>query len=908
MLTRRLGDTGRQLSVTSDSMRRGPHGTAYLACAPADLDLGKRGYTPLTQRGSSHRIIARAVIREIFDRLGSCFAALTLLFAPFAPFICGIQAQTLPAQSTPSNNAKQSPENEVPAVPADRSVDQTIPLPQIADRAEELDHLLREITSQLIPTSELLESETMAEEQALKIRRRALQTRDLLAGEHTSLDLEDEQRYWRSQSLEYAAERRQLTLRAGELEEQIQTLEAQQPEWVATWIQIHKSSGIGTIVERIKQQLDKIQKAKSQAQEQLNIVLRMQNQVSQQDQQISDILLRVRQARERERSRLLELDGRPLWEARDSQALEQTIGPSFHRSFDRSFTSAKEFVGARKLATFTLAIVYLLSLFGVFKLSHYVAALAEVSAEALQVLDRPFSVALLVTLIGTGQYVASAPIGIAFIFYLLYLVPVLRLLAPLTESRLRILLYVLAAFYALGGVYLLTLLPPLFKRELYALLVLAALVSLAWLARPSRIGLILGQNRKVRMLLLGIRAGLALLAASLVANVVGFVSLAQVLGLSALVGSFVAAALYCGVRVLTLILSTVLHMNWARALLEMRTAAVGRWSGRLLALAASLLWIKSMLRLLTINESVMGALSGLFQRPIGFDRVHFTLGGVLGLVLILLGGYALANVFTFFLKTVVLPKLPLQRGVPYAISTITYYALLLLVALAALSASGVELNKFTVLTGALGVGLGFGLQNIVNNFVSGLILLFERPIHVGDTVDVGGLVGMVRRIGARSSTIVTFQGAEVIVPNSNLISNQVINWTLSSQWRRIDVPVGVAFGTDPERVIKLLVGVAESHPGVLLVRPPMAFFLGFGESALRFELRFWSDQQDTWFQLQSDVTVAVAKALREAGIEIPFPQRVLHVRSSDASVAENVASNGVSLTSSTDATERRARA
>jgi len=94
----------------------------------------------------------------------------------------------------------------------------------------------------------------------------------------------------------------------------------------------------------------------------------------------------------------------------------------------------------------------------------------------------------------------------------------------------------------------------------------------------------------------------------------------------------------------------------------------------------------------------------------------------------------------------------------------------------------------------------------------------------------------------------------------------------------------------------------------LLVRPPMAFFLGFGESALRFELRFWSDQQDTWFQLQSDVTVAVAKALREAGIEIPFPQRVLHVRSSDASVAENVASNGVSLTSSTDATERRARA
>jgi small-conductance mechanosensitive channel len=148
----------------------------------------------------------------------------------------------------------------------------------------------------------------------------------------------------------------------------------------------------------------------------------------------------------------------------------------------------------------------------------------------------------------------------------------------------------------------------------------------------------------------------------------------------------------------------------------------------------------------------------------------------------------------------------------------------------------------------------------------------------------------------------------VIVPNSNLISNQVINWTLSSQWRRVDVTIGVAYGTDPERVIKLLVGVAQSHPGVLLARPPMAFFLGFGESALRFELRFWSDQQDTWFQLQSDVTVAVAKAIKEAGIEIPFPQRDLHVRSIGVSVAENVANSGVRLAPSADSTERSARA
>jgi small-conductance mechanosensitive channel len=759
-----------------------------------------------------------------------------------------------------------------------------------------------------MPKSELLASAAKAEEQAAEIRRRALQTRDLLAAEPTSLDLADEQSYWHSRSLEYATERRLLTLRAAKLGEQIQTLEAQQPEWVATWVQIHKSPGIEAIVQRIKQQLDKIQTAKSETQEQLNIVLTVQNQVSQQDQQISDILLRVRQSRERERGRLLDLDGRPLWEARDSQVIEEKIGPSFYRSFDRSFTSAKEFVSAFKFAPFGFALAYLLALFGVFKLRRYDAAIPEVSTETLLVLDRPYSVALLVALIATGQYIASAPIGVAFLFYLLYLVPVFRLLIPMTESKLRIFLYVLTGFYALGGTYLLIQLPSFFRRELYVVLLLGAVAIFAWLARPSRVGPLLSQSRNVRIFLIGIRAGLVLLLASLVANVIGFVSLAQVLGLSALVGSFIAAALYCGVRVLTLILNNLLHMRWASSLLEMRRDAVGRWTGRLLGFAASLLWLRSMLRLLTLYDGMMGAVFTLFQHQFGTDQVHFTIAGALGVLFILVLGYALANVFTFFLKKAVLPKLPLNRGVPYAISTVSYYVLLLLVAIAALSAAGVELNKFTVLTGALGVGLGFGLQNIVNNFVSGLILLFERPIHVGDTVDVGGLVGMVRRIGARSSTILTFQGAEVIVPNSNLIANQVINWTLSSQWRRVDVPVGVAYGTDPERVIKLLVGVAESYPGVLLERPPMAFFMGFGESSLRFELRFWSAQQDTWFQLQSDVTVAVAKALDEAGIEIPFPQRDLHIRSIAAPAGETAVSSGVRLPTSSQTTVPSVRA
>jgi small-conductance mechanosensitive channel len=216
---------------------------------------------------------------------------------------------------------------------------------------------------------------------------------------------------------------------------------------------------------------------------------------------------------------------------------------------------------------------------------------------------------------------------------------------------------------------------------------------------------------------------------------------------------------------------------------------------------------------------------------------------------------------------------------------------LVLVFVAALTNAGIDLNRFTLITGALGVGVGFGLQNVVNNFVSGLVLLLERPIHNGDLVEIGGVTGTVRRIGARSSTVLTAQGAEVIIPNSNLLSNQVINWTLGSPWRRTEINVGVAYGTDIERVLKLLIQVAESHLGVLRERPPAAFFLGFGESALNFELHFWSADQKTWFQLKSEVATAVAKALREANIIIPFPQRDLHVHSIGASMEETLARN-----------------
>jgi small-conductance mechanosensitive channel len=229
-----------------------------------------------------------------------------------------------------------------------------------------------------------------------------------------------------------------------------------------------------------------------------------------------------------------------------------------------------------------------------------------------------------------------------------------------------------------------------------------------------------------------------------------------------------------------------------------------------------------------------------------------------------------------------LPRTRMKRGSREALVTISGYSGIAIAVLVTLAISGVEFTNLAIIAGALSVGIGFGLQNIVNNFVSGLILLFERPIKTGDWVVVGATEGYVKRIRIRSTQIQTFDRADVIVPNSDLVSNQVTNWMLHEPRGRVKVPVSVAYGSDTEKVKEILLDIANNHPSVIKDSPqvpnPMVLFLAFGDSSLNFELRCYIDQIDYRLRVLSEMNFAIDKAFREHGIEIPFPQRDLHIR------------------------------
>jgi small-conductance mechanosensitive channel len=583
--------------------------------------------------------------------------------------------------------------------------------------------------------------------------------------------------------------------------------------------------------------------------------------------------------------RLTRIDSPPLWQLwREPPTTEGGLksvlaGLAAEQRFVEEYTAATADSQLRKNV---VALLLLPLLIWLSRRSRKVVSDDPEMMASIRVLRRPISSWIILLMMSVLVLQPEAPVLLHQFALFFALIPVLRLLPPKVYEVLGPWPYIATALYLLKELNLFFVLNPLYHRVYMLLLTLLTAALLVWLLwrsrwRPGEPALSLAR-KAVRAV--GALAVAALLV-SAVSNVVGNVSLAEMLTGGILDSGYVGLVLYAGVSVL----ASVIRLLLARRALA-RVSIVTQHAGpllhsltRLLGFGAVVVWVIVLLTEFRIYRPIRDAVAAVLTHPLKFGEISLTLGGVLLFFFSVWLAFWVAKTVRYVLQDEVLPKMSLPRGVGNSISSLSYYGLVIAGLFVALAAAGFEVSQLAFVVGALGVGIGFGLQNVVNNFVSGLILMFERPIQPGDVVEVGGTSGKVREIGMRATTLSTFEGADVVVPNGVLLNEKLINWTLSDMDRRIDVNVGVAYGTDPRKVLELLMDVTTSTEGIATKPAPTVLFVGFGASSLDFSIRAWTNNFGDWVKIRSELTVRVNEALVAAGVEIPFPQQDLHVKS-----------------------------
>ncbi len=281
-------------------------------------------------------------------------------------------------------------------------------------------------------------------------------------------------------------------------------------------------------------------------------------------------------------------------------------------------------------------------------------------------------------------------------------------------------------------------------------------------------------------------------------------------------------------------------------------------------------WTKLLLTTVGLYQYVVVIATDSLALSWSISSSTISVQSIVDFLLVVFTTWALAKIIKIILEVEIFARFKFPRGIPTAITTTLNYSIIITGTIIAFSSLGVSSQQFTLVFGALGVGIGFGLRNIIANFISGIIMVFERPIQIGDTIEIANTMGDVQSIGARSSTIKTYDGSEVIIPNADFISKEITNWTLSDNRRRKSILFKIDFDSDIGLILKIMKEIAISHDDVLKEPEPLAAFLGFGEYYLEFKLYFWLS--DNIIVAQSELAISIYKALKKEGIKMPIPK------------------------------------
>ncbi len=620
-----------------------------------------------------------------------------------------------------------------------------------------------------------------------------------------------------------------------------------------------------------------------------NKYLNLQSQVSGQIDIIDEVIENLTSLRYSEVYQIFHLRDQPLWKT-SFKNFTNSVKQEREESVSQNIKAIRTYISVKEHTIYLFAIVIALIFIGirVIKRSLLQQQSAKVDAKLQQagdiiINDTFWVIAFLMVLSAIFMFVNTPKLWFDSILLLL-LIGAAILVKPTLPERFRNVPYFVIAISLLNVAKTYFWLSPS-QNRIYILIEIFVFAGiLTYLTYPHKITSKLNLSRFGSLLIRSTPVFYIILGIALISNILGYTNLTEICVKIIGQGSELTLIFYA-ILIITYGIALgfinkhyrrkVDHSAINRTVLELKVI-------RAIRFAVLICWLYYFLNMIGLYQPLATTIDGILSVPYKVGSVTFTLGMIFGFIGILTASFLITGLISFLLdgQEVKLNFITLPKGVPAAISLVIRYFILALGFVLALSALGIDLSRFNLLAGALGLGIGFGLQNVVSNFISGIILVFERPILTGDVVEVNNLLGIVSKIGVRSSRISTYDGAEVVVPNNKLISDNLINWTLSNNIRRNEIWIGVSYGSDPNQVLEVLLKVVSENKMVLKNPAPMALFEKFGESALSFRLLFWVYFQNS-LKSKSDVSIAIYNRFDELGIEIPLPQRVVHFSKND---------------------------
>ncbi len=833
------------------------------------------------------------------------------MFSQLRPFVAGVVAVLLLVCPVPGQSAEQKgtePQKTTTPAPAAAPAPATAPAPSaigvadIATWATEVESLLQTMTQKLAPSSEIEVIRELLPDVSRQIDADLAVTMVILRQQPSLFTLQTQQQQWQQMQSKNTGWLTVLTKRSNALQNALDRLSDLQKIWGMTLEAAQTAKAPGPILQQAAQTLAAIKAAQTPLQAQLESVLDLQSSVSAEVSKCDTVLEKIAQVQQKAMSGILMRDSKPITSPEfwvdaltDLPHRAGSIAASYVIDISKYFQEPLQHM---PLPAGFFVVLALLFLAGRRQVRTWTAA-GEAFSSDISVFNHPVAAALGVELLVATSPILMMPTVVRYLLWVLAFAPIIVFIRPVVSAGLIPGLYVLWLLGAIEVMREVFSAEVLIGQGILVLESLAGIVAMVWLSRklkpiyeeaagPSRLSVL--HSAPVVFLLI--------FAAGLVAAAMGYLRLARLMTPGLIAGGTLALALYAALRILIGIAAFAFHARPLRTLrmIMHNRDLIERRLYRFLIWAAIVTWITRYLSYIGFLEPAISfgraVLTAKFER----GPISISLCDVLEFFFTVWAAYLLSAFIRFVLQEDVYPLMKVEKGKSYAVSSLLHYFILTIGFTIAIAALGVNLTKLTVLTGALGVGIGFGLQSVVNNFVSGLILLFERPIHVGDVVEVGDLLGKVLRIGIRASIVHTRQGADIVVPNSQLVTEKVTNWTLSDQLRRIDLPVGVNYSAPPKEVIKILETVAQANPNILRKPAPQGLFMGFGDSSINFEVRAWTDQFDDWPRVRSELASAIYDAIYAAGMTFPFPQREVRVLRDSAGGATAAPGNPVDKT------------